>query len=124
MASQKTEDVAVLSTKVPQDLRRQVEQFQEKNESRSNALRRLIRRGIEDDDDDASDSFRRQIQTAAISFGVVMVLSFLTLSPAAQGLIGATGIAFISALSLVPDVQPLITNTNTDIASNTTQTEQ
>ena len=122
MASQSTDDdVAVLSTKVPKDLKRQVEQFQEENESRANALRRLIRKGFQEDE--TTDNFRRQIQTAAISFAVLMILSFSFLSPAAQGLIGATGIAIISLLSLIPDVKPLITNTTADITSNTTQNE-
>jgi|APHM01.1.fsa_nt_gi hypothetical protein len=104
MASQDTEDeLSVVSAKIPKDLREQVEDIQQEDESRSNALRRLIRAGVESDQ--MPNNLKNQVQGVTFASGTFYIVSYFTLSPTVQSLIGATAIALTAALSLYPDIK-------------------
>ena len=123
MASRDTDDeLSVVSAKIPRDLRQKVDEIQQPDESRSNTLRRLIRRGVEGDE--TPNNFRRQLQGVATSFGLLYLVSYVTLAPMVQSIIGASAIATISIMSIWVEVKPLLVALAPDIKSNTTKTEQ
>nr|SPC48772.1 uncharacterized protein R4 [Haloquadratum walsbyi] len=99
-------ELSVVSAKVPRDLQEQIEDIQQEDESRSNALRRIIRRGVENDQ--TPTDFKNRVQGVAIGSGTFYIVSYFTLTPTVQSIIGGTAIILIAILSLYPDIQEMI----------------
>jgi hypothetical protein len=104
-------ELSVVSAKVPRDLQEQIEDIQQEDESRSNALRRIIRRGVEDDQ--TPDNLKQQVQGVALASGTFYIVSYFTLTPTVQSAIGATAIIAVAILSLYPDIKDAITQLST-----------
>jgi hypothetical protein len=108
MKSQDTgAELSVVSAKVPRDLQEQIEDMTQEDESRSNALRRIIRRGVENDQ--TPTNLKNRMQGVAIASGTFYLVSYFTLSPTTQSLIGGMAIIFVAILSLYPDIKDAIT---------------
>jgi hypothetical protein len=90
-----------ISAKLPEDLVEEIEEFQEDDESRSAAVRRLVRSGLEAErTNDGLDS----ITTGMIVAGLVGVILGL------NGQIEALSIAFSVAITAVGLVTNYVTN--------------